>query len=94
MWTLAKVLNGFADLQNERFHTFMIKKNGEIVGELKFASRPKNAGGPAWRAKLFNAEYCGMDVCFYSKNKQEVLNWVKTDGNVRLEKHKKVLTTD
>lgn len=80
MWSLAKVLNGFADLGNERFHTFAIKKNDKVVGELKFASRPKNAGGPAWKAKLFNAGDCDMDVCFYDKNKNKVLDWIKTDG--------------
>lgn len=85
MWTLAKVLNGFADLQNERFHTFAIKKNGVVVGQLKFTSRPKNAGGPAWQAILFKCEY-DMDVSYFGKNKNEVLEWVKNDGNTRLER--------
>jgi hypothetical protein len=81
MWTLAKVLNGFADLQNERFHTFAVKYNGKVVGQLKFTSRPKNAGGPAWQGKIFNStKHFGMDVSFFGKNKQEVLEWFKTEG--------------
>ena len=75
-WALAKVLNGFADLPNEKFHTFAVKKNGKVVGELVWKYRPKNAGGYAWQGKLFNASY-GMDVCFYDKNKQNVLKWFK-----------------
>ena len=81
MWTLAKVLNGFADLQNERFHTFAVKYNGVVVGQLKFASRPKNAGGAAWQGKIFNSpKHYGMDVSFFGKNKQEVLEWFKNEG--------------
>jgi hypothetical protein len=83
MWTLAKVLNGFADLQNERFHTFAIKKDGVVVGELKFASRPKNAGGPAWRGTKFNdPKHYGMNVVYFSHDKKNVLNWFKT-GEVK-----------
>lgn len=79
MWSMAKVLNGFADLQNERFHTFAIKKDGKVVGELKWTSRPKNAGGPAWRGKLFNSpKHHGMDVVYFSSKKENVLHWFKT----------------
>ena len=46
-WALAKVLNGFADLPNEKFHTFAVKKNGKVVGQLAWTYRPKNAGGSA-----------------------------------------------
>ena len=77
-WTLAKVMNGFADLPNEKFHTFAVKKNGEVVGQLAWKYRPKNAGGYAWQGTLFKAsKYCGMDVSFFDKNKQNVLNWFK-----------------
>ena len=83
MWTIAKVLNGFADLGNERFHTFAIKQDGVVVGELKYASRPKNAGGPAWRGKLFNSpKHYGMDATYFSSNKNHVLHWFKT-GEVK-----------
>jgi len=77
-WTIAKVLNGFADLPNEKFHTFAVKKNGKIVGELAWKYRPKNAGGYAWQGKLFNARH-GMDVVFFDKRKENVLNWFKSD---------------
>lgn len=79
-WTLAKVLDGFADLPNEKFHTFAVKKNGEVVGQLKWKYRPKNAGGYAWQGLLFNSKkHFGMDVCFYDKRKQNVLEWFKND---------------
>jgi hypothetical protein len=79
MWTLAKVLNGFADLPNEKFHTFAVKYDGDIVGELKWKYRPKNAGGYAWQGKIFNSKKnFGMDVSFYDKNKVKVLEWFKT----------------
>lgn len=77
-WALAKVKDGFADLPSEKFHTFAIKKNGNIVGQLKWVYRPKNAGGYAWQGKLFAAGICGMEVCYYDKNKQKVLEWIKT----------------
>lgn len=77
-WALAKVMNGFADLTNEKFHTFAVKKNGEVVGELVWKYRPKNAGGYAWQGKLFKSKkHFGMDVSFFDKNKQNVLNWFK-----------------
>lgn len=77
-WALAKVLNGFADLPNEKFHTFAVKKNGEVVGELAWKYRPKNAGGYAWQGKLFNSKkHSGMDVSFFDKNKETVLKWFK-----------------
>lgn len=82
MWTLAKVLNGFADLPNERFHTFAVKYNGEVIGELKFAGRPKNAGGPAWRGTIFNSKkHFGMNVTFFDSRKAKVLEWFKTEGH-------------
>ena len=65
-WALAKVMNGFADLGNEKFHTFAVKRDGEVVGQLKWTYRPKNAGGYAWQGKIFK-----------SKNKKNVLNWFK-----------------
>lgn len=78
-WAIAKVLNGFADLPNEKFHTFAIKHDGEVVGELKWKCRPKNAGGYTWQGKLFNSKkHYGMDVSFFDKNKQNVLEWFKT----------------
>jgi hypothetical protein len=78
MWTLAKVRDGFADLGNEKFHTFAIKCDGEVIGQLKWTYRPKNAGGYAWQGKLFNSKnHPGAVVCFYDKNKQNVLNWFK-----------------
>lgn len=33
-----------------RYNQYVIKADGEIIGEIKWASRPKNAGGPAWAA--------------------------------------------
>ena len=79
IWTLAKVMNGFADLPNEKFHTFAIKRDGEVVGQLKWQYRPKNAGGYAWQGKLFaTAKTYGAVVCFYDKNKKNVLDWFKT----------------
>ena len=77
-WALAKVKDGFADLGNEKFHTFAIKRDGEVVGQLKWQYRPKNAGGYAWQGKLFKSEkHFGMDVSFFDKNKQNVLKWFK-----------------
>ena len=77
-WALAKVMNGFADLGNEKFHTFAIKRDGEVVGQLKWTYRPKNAGGYAWQGKLFKSKkHFGMDVSFFDKNKQNVLKWFK-----------------
>jgi hypothetical protein len=78
MWSIAKVRNGFADLGNEKFHTFAIKCDGEVVGQLKWTYRPKNAGGYAWQGKIFKSKkHFGMDVSFFDKNKQNVLNWFK-----------------
>lgn len=77
-WTIAKVLDGFADLPNEKFHTFAIKRDGEVVGQLKWTYRPKNAGGYAWQGKFFNSEkHFGMTVSFFDKNKKNVLDWFK-----------------
>ena len=77
-WALAKVMNSFADLGNEKFHTFAIKRDGEVVGQLKWTYRPKNAGGYAWQGKLFKSKkHFGMDVSFFDKNKQNVLKWFK-----------------
>lgn len=79
MWTLAKVLNGFADLPNEKFHTFAIKHNGVVIGELKWTYRPKNAGGYAWQGKILNSKkHYGMTVSFFDKDKKKVLDWFKT----------------
>lgn len=78
VFTIAKVLDGFADLSSERFHTFIIKKNGEVFGKLKWTYRPKSAGGYAWKGTKFNAGDCGMDISFFHKNKQAVLDWFKT----------------
>ena len=81
LWTLAKVLNGFADLPNEKFHTFAVKFNGVVVGELAWKYRPKNAGGYAWQGKIFNSPvHYGMDVTFYDKRKETVLEWFKNDA--------------
>lgn len=78
MWSLAKVKNGFADLSNEKFHTFAVKYDGKVVGELAWKYRPKNAGGYAWQGKVFGTPKSrGMDVTFYDKNKQKVLDWFK-----------------
>jgi len=78
-WALAKVLDGFADLPNEKFHTFAVKKNGEVVGQLKWKYRPKNAGGYAWQGLIFKSKkHYGMDVCFFDKSKKNVLDWFKT----------------
>ena len=78
-WALAKVKNGFADLGNEKFHTFAVKKNGEVVGQLKWTYRPKNAGGYAWQGKLLKSKkHFGMDVSFFDKNKKNVLEWFKS----------------
>ena len=75
MWTIAKVRNGFADLPNERFHTFAIKLEGEVVGELQFyRGRWKSAGGPAWKGIKFK-----NSCCYFSKKKEDVLHWFKTD---------------
>ena len=80
-WTLAKVLNGFADLPNEKFHTFAVKKNGVVVGQLAWKYRPKNAGGYAWQGLFFNSKkHYGMDVSFYDKRKENVLEWFKTQN--------------
>lgn len=77
-WALAKVMNGFADLTNEKFHTFAVKRNGVIVGELAWKYRPKNAGGYAWQGTLFaTAKSYGAVVCFHDKNKPNVLKWFK-----------------
>jgi hypothetical protein len=78
MWTLAKVRDGFADLGNEKFHTFAIKRDSEVIGQLKWQYRPKNAGGYAWQGKQFNSKnYPGAVVCFYDKSKDNVVNWFK-----------------
>ena len=81
-WSIAKVRNGFADLPNEKFHTFAIKRNGEVIGELVWKYRPKNAGGYAWQGKRFNSKkHYGMDVSFYDKRKENVLEWFKSTQN-------------
>jgi hypothetical protein len=81
MWTIAKVMNGFADLPNEKFHTFAIKYKGKVVGQLKWQYRPKNAGGSAWQSKLFNSKkHYGMDVSFFGSNKNDALAWFKNEG--------------
>ncbi len=78
MWALAKVRDGFADLSNEKFHTFAVKYNNEIVGQLKWKYRPKNAGGYAWQGLWFKSKkHYGMDVSFFDKDKKKVLNWFK-----------------
>ncbi len=78
MWSLAKVRDGFADLANEKYHTFAVKHNGEVVGQLKWTYRPKNAGGYAWQGRLFNCKnHPGAVICFYNNNKNNVLNWFK-----------------
>lgn len=89
MWTLAKVLNGFADLPMERLHTFAVKHNGNVVGELKWVYRPKNAGGYAWRGKIFNSKHhFGMDVTFFDKDKRTVLDWFKLNEHcINKEQH-------
>jgi hypothetical protein len=86
MWAIAKVRNGFHDLPSDRFHTFAILKDGEIVGELKFdRGRWKSAGGPAWKGTLFKTSLHGRTdssgcagVVYYSKDKRKVLDWFKT----------------
>jgi hypothetical protein len=86
MWTIAKVRNGFHDLPSDRFHTFVVKYEGEIVGELKFdRGRWKSAGGPAWKGTLFKTSLHGRTdssgcagVVHYSKDKRKVLDWFKT----------------
>lgn len=77
-WAIAKVRDGFADLPNEKFHTFAVKKNGEVVGQLKWKYRPKNAGGYAWQGLIFKSKkHYGMDVSFFDKDKKKVLDWFK-----------------
>ncbi len=77
-WALAKVMDGFADLPSEKFHTFAVKKNGVVIGQLKWKYRPKNAGGYAWQGLLFGTDKTyGMQVSFYDKDKKKVLNWFK-----------------
>jgi hypothetical protein len=77
-WTIAKVMDGFADLPSEKYHTFAVKKNGVVVGKLQWKYRPKNAGGYAWQGLLFGTEKTyNMDVSFFDKDKTKVLNWFK-----------------
>jgi hypothetical protein len=91
MWTIAKVLNGFADLPNEKFHTFAIKCNGEVIGQLKWTYRPKNAGGYAWQGKIFNSKkHFGSDVVFFDKDKKKVLEWFKSQGSNHFDLEKEV----
>ena len=86
MWSLAKVRNGLHDLPNDRFHTFAVKYEGEVVGELNFdRGRWKSAGGPAWKGTLFKTSIHGRTdssgcagVVYYSKDKRKVLDWFKT----------------
>jgi len=86
MWTIAKVRDGFADLPNERFHTFAVKYDGEVVGKLRFdRGRWKSAGGPAWQGILFKTKLHGQDygsgcsgISYYNKDKRKVLEWFKT----------------
>jgi hypothetical protein len=86
MWALAQVLDSFSDLPNERFHTFAVKYEGEVVGELKFdRGRWKSAGGPAWKGTLFKTSLHGrtdssgcVGAVYYSKDKRKVLDWFKT----------------
>ena len=86
MWTIAKVLDGFSDLPNERFHTFAVKYDGEVVGKLHFdRGRWKSAGGPAWQGTLFKTTLHGRDyisgctgISYYNKDKRKVLEWFKT----------------
>lgn len=81
MWTIAKVRDGFSDLPYEKFHTFAVKRNGQIIGQLKWTNRAKNAGGAAWQGKVFKSpRHYGMDVSFFHSRKDEVLKWFKELG--------------
>lgn len=51
-WAIAKVLDRCADMNNDHFHTFVIKRNGVIIGDLKWVRRWKSAGGGAWQARI------------------------------------------
>jgi len=87
MWTIAKVRNGFHDLPNDRFHTFAVKYDGEVVGELKFdRGRWKSAGGPAWQGTLYKTSLHNpigagpgcVGISYHNKDKRKVLEWFKT----------------
>jgi hypothetical protein len=87
MWTIAKVKDGFADFPNERFHTFAILKDREVVGKLRYdGSRWKSAGGPAWQGTLFKTSLHGSigsgpncaGRAYHNKDKSKVLAWFKT----------------
>jgi hypothetical protein len=85
MWTFAKVLDGFHDLPNERFHTFAVKYDGEVVGKLRYNRGLRGGEGPAWQGTLFKTSLHGRNdpsgcvgVSYYNKDKHKVLDWFKT----------------
>ena len=78
MWSMAKV--------RDSYNMYVVKCDGRPVGTLKTAYKPRSAGGTQWEGKidghlveeLYGSGCAG--VCFYSKDKQKVLNWFKTEG--------------
>lgn len=80
MFTKATKIDGKETLPTI-YHTFLIKKDGHVFGELKYdRGRWKSAGGPAWQGTVF-ASLC--NVSFHSKDQKKVLEWLKTDGYAR-----------
>ena len=57
----------------KNYHTHAILKNGVVIGKIQYdRGRWKSAGGPAWKGIIFS-NY----LTYYSKNRQDVLNWFK-----------------
>jgi hypothetical protein len=74
---MALLKNGFHDLP-DTFRTYIIKKDGVEIGELKYdRGRWKSAGGPAWKGTYFKF-MDGMDYTYFSKDRKNVLHFFKT----------------
>jgi hypothetical protein len=75
MFTMARIKGseGLSDI----YQTFIIFRDGKEIGNLRYAYRPKNAGGRAWRVTLTGAAECSMDVVSYHSTKAAGLEWIK-----------------
>lgn len=77
MFTIATKIDGKETLP-EAYRTWLVKYDGMVYGELKKDhTRWKSAGGSAWKGSVIRD---GIDVSFYDKDRNKVLQWLKTDG--------------
>ena len=55
----------------KRFQDWAIKRDGTVIGKMKWTYRPKSAGGEAWEATLEREGCAG--VSFYHKDRAKLL---------------------